>query len=414
MPKYPLEGVKITDLTLVWIGPYATKLLAQMGAEVIKVEPPDLDLTRTIGTPFSPGERPYNEAAYFNNYNRDKYDLALDLSKPQAIEIVKRLIARSDIFIENARPDVIEKIGLTYEVVRKIKPDIIMLSMPGFGRVGPEKYRLGYGPTVELMGGLVNSSGYEDGPPQRSGVSFGDPIGAVVTVGAIVSALHYRRRTGKGQYIILTQREAMICQLGEMMLDWQMNERTWPRMANRHPSMAPHSCYPCKDENTWVTIAVTTAEEWKRFCEAIGNPPWTAEERFSDELSRRKNQAELDKLIEEWTIQYTPYEVMNTLQHAGVAAGPVLSCKGLFEDPHMRARNFYELVTHPEAGTHFYDGFPWKLSETPGYTRRPAPLFGEHNEYVLGEILGMSKEEIARLAEEKVTCTTPLQEDVAT
>lgn len=413
MPKYPLEGVKITDLTLVWAGPYATKLLAQMGAEVIKVEPPDLDLTRTIGTPPWAGERLHNQSAYFNNYNRDKYEIVLDLSKPQAIEIVKRLIARSDIFIENARRDVIEKIGLTYEVVRGIKPDIIMVSMPGFGVEGPDKYRLGYGPTVELMGGLVGSSGYEDGPPQRSGVSFGDPIASVSTVGAILSALHYRRRTGKGQYIVVAQREVMTCHLGEMMLECQMNERTWPQMANRHPSMAPHSCYRCKDENTWVTIAVATAEEWKSFCEAIGNPPWTAEERFSDDLSRRKNQAEMDKLIEEWTIQRTPYEVMHILQRAGVAAGPVMSCKDLSEDPHMRDRGFYESLTHPECGTHFYDGFPWKLSETPGYTRRPAPLFAEHNEYVLGEILGMSKQEIARLAEDKVTYTDPLPKGVA-
>jgi crotonobetainyl-CoA:carnitine CoA-transferase CaiB-like acyl-CoA transferase len=235
MAKLPLEGIRIADLSMVWAGPYCTRLLADMGAEVIKIESVrNYDLPRTFVF-LPPGtERPYNKAAYFNHYSRNKLGVTINLAKPRGVALFKQLVKISDVVIENYRADVMEKLGLTYDVLKEVKPDIIMVSLPGHGKTGPEKDNYAYGTLMEQLSGLVSITGYRDGYIQRSGISYGDPIAGVAAAGAVATALHYRRRTGKGQFVDLAQRESLTRLIGEAVMDWTMNQRVQPCLGNRH------------------------------------------------------------------------------------------------------------------------------------------------------------------------------------
>ena len=409
MAKLPLEGIRIVDLTMVWGGPYATRILGDMGAEVIKIESVEnYDLLRTYVFLPQGTERPHNKSAYFNHYNRNKMGVSLNLAKRRGIELFKKLVKMSDVVIENYRADVMEKLGLTYEVLKEVKPDIIMVSLPGHGKTGPERNNYAYGTHVEQIAGLVSITGYRDGYIQRAGISYGDPISGVAAAGAVATALHYRRLTGKGQFIDLSQRENLTRLIGDAVMDWTMNQRMWPCIGNRHSSMAPHGCYRCKGEDEWVTIAVETDKEWQSFCQALDNPQWSREEKFADSLSRWQNQDELDKYIEEWTVRRTPDEVMHILQDAGVAAGVVMDCKALLADPHLNERGFWEMQTHPDAGTWRMEGPTYRLSKTPAHIRMSAPSFGQHNDYLFRELLGLSDREIEQLEKEEIIGSEPL------
>ena len=408
MAKLPLEGIRIIDLTMVWAGPYATRLLADMGAEVIKIESiKNYDLLRTFVFLPQGTERPYNKSAYFNHYNRNKLGATLNLGKRRGAELFKELVKISDVVIENYRPDVMEKLGLTYEVLREVKPDIIMISLPGHGKTGPERDNYAYGTHVEQLSGLVSITGYRDGHIQRTGISYGDPLAGAMAAGAVATALHYRRVTGKGQFIDLAQRENLTRLIGEAVMDWTMNQRMWQYTGNRHPSMVPHGCYRCQGEDEWVTIAVETDRGWESLCQALGNPSWTSDAKFADSLNRRQNQDELDRNIEEWTVLRTPYEVMHILQHTGVAAGAVMDCKALLQDPHLNERDFWEMQTHPDAGTWKMEGPTWRLSESQAHIRMSAPCFGQHNDYLFRELLGLSDKEIEQLEKDEIIGVEP-------
>jgi crotonobetainyl-CoA:carnitine CoA-transferase CaiB-like acyl-CoA transferase len=242
----------------------------------------------------------------------------------------------------------------------------------------------------------------------KSAINYGDPIAGIEAAGYILAAIRYRRRTGKGQLIDVSQREVTTCLIGEAIMDYSMNERVQKPLGNRHPSMAPHGCYRCQEEDMWVTIAVGSDAEWQALCQAMGKPDLAQDARFADVASRHQNQDELDAIIEEWTNERDHYQVMDSLQRAGVMAGAVLNPKEVVEDPHLSERGFYEVITHPEAGTYPYAGMSWKLSKTPGRIRMPAPCLGEHNDYVYSEILGMSEEEVAELAEEEIISNVPI------
>jgi len=408
MAKLPLEGVRVADLTMVWAGPYGTRILADMGAEVIKIESVEnYDLIRTFVFLPSTTENPWNKSAYFNHYNRGKLGVSLNLAKPRGKEVFKKLIKISDVVIENYRADVMERLGFTYEALKEIKPDIIMLSMPGRGSTGPERLNYAYGPLLEANAGLVSITGYPDGRIERTGISYGDPIAGATAAGAVALALHYRRLTGKGQFIDLSQMECLTRMIGEAVLDWSMNQRIGGLTGNRHPYMAPHGCYRCKGEDKWVTIAVQNDEEWESFCQALGNPQWTSDYRFADSLSRWQNQDELDQHIGEWTILRTPHEVMYILQNAGIAAGVVMDHIDLLEDAHLNERGFWGMHTHPQAGTWKIEGPTWRLSEAPDFHWKPAPCFGQHNDYLFRDLLGLSDEEIRQLEEEQIIGTKP-------
>ncbi|MBI4641640.1 MAG: CoA transferase [Candidatus Tectomicrobia bacterium] len=392
MAKQALAGIRVLDLTVVWSGPYGGKLLADMGADVIKIQnqpPPE------FASRFS--SNPYTTMLLGN-----REGLCIDLSMEKGKEIFKRLVAISDIVLENFSVKVMKKLELDYDSLKAVKDDIIMVSMPAFGATGPESHYVGYGVNIEQLAGMVALTGYLNGPPMKSGINYGDPTAGVTMAGAALAALNYRKKTGKGQFIDISQREGVTCFLGEAVLEYTMNKRVIPRMGNRHPSMAPHGVYRCKGEDRWIAIAIDSDERWKSLCQVIGNPELAKEENFSDTLSRWKNQMELDRLLNEWTVKYTDYELMEKLQAVGIAAQPVLSNTARLEDHQLKARGFYQEVTHPEAGSYLYPKPPWMMSKTPPEIRTPSPRLGEHNEQVLSRLLGMTKEEIADLYEEEV------------
>ncbi|MDY6933955.1 MAG: CoA transferase [Spirochaetota bacterium] len=401
MDKLPLEGVRVLDFTFAWAGPYATMLLAFMGAEVIKVESNTrLDHSRMFSIITREMYDDVNKSTVFNDMNLSKLSVNLNLKDSRSIEIAKRIMKISDIVAENMRPGVMDKLGLGYDVAREVNPNIIYLSSSARGSEGPERSYSGYAPGFGAMGGLSNIIGDPDDPPSMMGGEM-DLLSGTASVFAILAALNYRQKTGEGQYIDLSSSEAGSVCIGEVFMDYFMNGKVQTREGNKDGIMAPHNCYPCKGNDRWISIAVETDEEWSSLCNAIGNPEWTIDERFSDAYSRWNNQEELDKLIGEWTIHYETFEVMEILQKAKVAALPSYNSQDLFSDPHLKEREFATKVEHPLIGETVVIAPPWKTSTLPVHVQC-GPLFGQHNDYVFGELLGMSKDDISKLVEDNV------------
>ncbi|OGO50812.1 MAG: hypothetical protein A2148_03815 [Chloroflexi bacterium RBG_16_68_14] len=409
MERWPLLGVRVLDLSKVWAGPYGTRLLGDMGAEVIKVEGPGAwDMIRALTLLNHTSERGYNKSSYFNHYNRNKYGCALDLSHPKGRELALRLVALSDIVIENFRSDVLSGLDFTYETLRSVRPDIILISMPSHGLSGPEAHHIAYGTHIEQLGGLVSLNGYPDGPPQRSGISYGDPLAGATAAAAVIAALLYRRWTGQGQHIEVAQWEAFLSFVGEFFLEYSLTGSLPPRRGNRHSSMAPHGAYPCQGDDSWVAIAVGSDAEFAALCHVIGRLELAQDERFADVVSRHRNQDELDAIVSAWTRERPHREAAAQLQGAGVSAAPVLTVPELMADSHLAERGFWEEVAHREAGVWTMDGPAWRFDRTPAHVRLPAPCFGEHNDYVFRELLGLSEDEVAELEREGITSREPL------
>ncbi|MBI4641243.1 MAG: CoA transferase [Candidatus Tectomicrobia bacterium] len=402
MTRLPLEGVRVIDLTHVIAGPFATKTLADMGSEVIRVE--GRGGMRTLEPGEEPKPGPISSASFstYHELSRNKYTVAIDLTKPEGADLLKELVRIGDVLIENFSARVMEKLGLGYETVRNLKPDIIMVSMTGYGRTGPYRDYVAYGTGIEAMCGISQLTGWPDGPPIKTGVAYGDPNAGLHAAFAILAALRYRKRTGKGQHIDLSLLESLAPLVGEFIMDSTMNRRDPTRIGNRHPSIAPHGCYRCKGEERWIVIAISSDDEWERFCQALGNPAWTKDEKFSTVPGRWKYQDEIDQQIEGWTVHYEPREVMENLQSAGVPAGMVSTIRDLVHDPHMKARGYFEQVPMTNFGPQLFPGVPWKFSKTPTPIRMPSPQFGEHNDYVFGQLLGKSNEELEALKRDRV------------
>lgn len=402
-----LSGVRVIEAGVAVAGPYATKYLALLGAEVIKIESRRrLDTLRLGGVSAISDQGQVvvgSETAAFNENNINKLGITLDMTRPEAVDIVKRLVEISDVVLQNWRPGVMERLGLGYSELREVKPNIIMLSSSKAGGSGPEAYYSGYASTFSALGGLGYLTGYPDGPPTLIAHPT-DMVSAVTATFAVLAALIYWQRTGRGQHIDLSSREAASCLIGDSLLDYTANRRVQARQGNVDDVMSPHNCYRCLGEDKWISIVVATEEEWGALCNAMGNPGWTREERFSDSYERWQNQEELDRLIQAWTIELTHYEVMDSLQHAGVAAVPSFNAEELASDPHLGERGLLHRLDHPLLGALTVFNPPWKLSATPAEVNRHGPLLGEHNEYVLGELLGLSREEITDLVEKEVIC----------
>ena len=425
-PSLALADVKIVDLSQIFAGPYATRLLADMGAQVIRVECaarsgrggalPRMKPGGAFGASFpggDTGEHSYNRFAYYNDVNRNKHAVTIDLSKPLGADVFKKLVKASDVLVENFTPRVMRNFGLDYPVLREVNPQLVMVSISGFGQDGPYSDCVAYGEGIEAMTGMSYLTSYDDGAPLKPGVAYADAVSGLHAAFAVMAALRHRRRSGQGQYIDLSMREALTPLLGEAVMDYTMNGRAARPAGNRDRAMAPHSCYRAQGEDRWIAIAVASDEEWRSLCRVMGDPPWCKDGRFATADGRLANRDELDRNIEEWTLQYNHVHLMNTLQNAGVRAGAVLDAAELYADPHLQERGFFEELSHPEAGTHPYPGVSWKMGRTPGRLRMPAPCFGQHNRYVFGELLGMSEDEIERLAQEGVTADGPLpQPDV--
>src|SRR3990170_98717 len=393
---------------MAWAGPYATRLLGDMGAEVIKVEAVNnWDLLRSFTGQPPTVERVWDKSPYFNHVNRDKYGCVLDLSQERGQALFLRLAAISDIVIDNFRAEVMEKLGLTYEALSAVNAQLIVVSMPGHGRTGPERDYIAYGTNVEQLSGLGHLRGYEGGPPQKTGISYGDPMAGIAAAGAIALALWDRRRSGRGQYVEGAQRENLINMIGEQVVAYSMTGREPPRRGNRDSSMAPHGCYPCQGDDQWLTLACEDDAQFAALCRVMGRPELAADARFADVVSRYRNQDALDREIAAWTGERPKEEAAEALQAAGVPASPVLSAPEVFDDPHLRARGFFESVAHSVAGGWGVEGPPWHLSESPAHVRLPAPAFGEHNGYVFRELLGLSEDEVAALEAQGITGARP-------
>lgn len=408
MPGKPLEGIRIADLTAVWAGPYATRLLADMGAEVIKVESPNNpDLLRALHLLPPEVERAWNKSAYFNHNNRNKLGCAIDLSKPKGRELFLSLVAQSDVVIENYRAEVLDKLGLGYEVLKSVKPDIILVSMPGHGKSGPERDYVAYGTNVEQLAGLASLTGYIDDAPHKTGISYGDPVAGAAAAAAVLLALLVRRRTGKGQYIELAQRETLTALIGEAVLEYGITGKQPRRIGNRHPCWAPHGCFPAAGEDNWITIACRNDRDFAALCSVMGRPELATDPRFAAAHHRYQNQDELDRIIAEWTSSLDRFKAFELLRSAGVPAAPVLGYRDLYDDPHLRQRGFFETVTHREAGTWDMEGPLYRFARRPTAIERNAPCFAEHNDYVFKQLLGLSDAEVEELEKEGITARDP-------
>lgn len=402
MFKDALKGIRIADFSWVWAGPYATSLLSYMGAEVIKIESRGrVDQTRKGSIMNGDSFNGYDSSPTFNNANLNKQGVSIDITKPGGAELARRLVAECDIVVANMRPGKMDKLGLGYHDLIKVKPDVIMLESSGFGCTGPYRGYAGFAPIFASFGGLAYLTGYEDGAPNvMSGVQ--DMRAGTIAAFILITALVNRQKTGKGQYIDLSSSECLSALVGPELMEYTMNKRSPFRCGNQDAVMAPHNCYRCKGEDKWISIAVATDEEWGVLRLAMGDPDWAKAEEYASVYSRWQHRKELDAHMTEWTVNYTHYELMELLQGVGVAAMPSFDAEEILKDPHTKERNLFTEVDHPALGKQVVMNPAWKLSETPARIRKPGPLLGEDNYDVFENLLGMQEEEIKKLEEEQI------------
>jgi benzylsuccinate CoA-transferase BbsF subunit len=343
-----------------------------------------------------------NRSGLFNQWSMGKKSLLLNFDKPEGLALAKELIKRSDVVVDNFATGVMERLGLSYEELKKIKPDIIVASITGYGHTGPQKEYMGYGPAMAPLSGMSSITGYAGGPPEEIGLSLGDPNGGISAATAICAALAARKRTGQGQCIDVSMWEAMTALVPEGWMEYAMNGAEVPRDGNHDLWMAPHNCFRCQGEDEWVSIACGSDEEWQALCQAIGQPQLATDSRFRTAKDRKANEGELEQILTTWTMQHEKWEVTHTLQAAGVAAFPSMNSKDLTDDPHLNERGFFAKPLHPEIGDKIHTGIPWILTNAPNGVRAPAPLLGQHTDEVMRDVLGYSDHDIARLKEEKV------------
>ena len=402
----PLDGIKIIDFGQMWAGPHLSEWLAVMGAEVIKVETIlKIDFMRTVGIPsrFEPNN--HNAGTAFTSLNYGKKSITINMKTPRAVELMKKLVEISDVVTENFGGPVLDSWGIGYDELKKLKPGIILYAGSGYGRSGPHRTRPSYAEIVEAMDGSTFLNGFPGGESSTVGVSpWTDATQAMHGAFSIMAALFHRSKTGQGQYIDAAMIEGSTNFQGEPVMDYMMNKSTGEMLGNGNKIMAPHGCYRCKGEDDWAAIAISTEDEWQTLVDIMGKPGWASESKFSNEADRRQNQDELDSHIEEWTGTHTQYEVMNILQKAGLTAAASLKIEVLADDPHMKERGFFVKMEHPVLGTLTLPRVPWRPDGTTAGNYNRAPLLGEHNNYVFGDLLGLNEDEISGLIEEKVIC----------
>ena len=395
--RAPLEGIRVADFTWVWAGPFCTLQLAHLGAEVIRVETATrLCVTRLL-PPFADFEVGPNRSGYFNQYNQGKKSITLDLKRPEALEVAKRLCAASDIVTENFAAGVMDRAGLGYDVLRTLRPDIIMIALSGYGATGSDRDKVSYGPAQVPLSGMSSVTGYRGFPPMHVGISYGDPNGGLHGAVAVLAALLYRARTGEGQYIDLSQWETSMAVLPQAIVEWTMNGVQPPRDGNRVPHMAPHGVFRAAGEDRWIAIAIEDDAAWRRLAGAIGRTDLATEPRFATVVGRKQHEDELETVVTAWTAERTPEEATALLQAAGIAAFTAATNKDIAEDPHLASRGFLVDLPHPEVGTRRHLGVPWRMSASDCRVRGPAPCLGADTDQVLRDVCGYSEAEISRL-----------------
>jgi crotonobetainyl-CoA:carnitine CoA-transferase CaiB-like acyl-CoA transferase len=378
-----LHNIRILDFTWVLAGPYATRLLGDFGAEVIKVQSP---VSTEDDDAFTRG--------YYNTWNRNKLGITLNLNKPEGVALAKKLVSICDAVVENFTPRVMANWGLDYANLKKVKPDIIMVSMSVMGQKSPHRDYVGYGPTVQAFSGMTQLTSFPGQPPLGPGFSYADHIAGLYASLGLLGALEHRRRTGEGQHIDISEVAAMAGLLSDVTLE---TDKEPEPTGNSSTLAAPHNVYQCKDDR-WCAVAVFTEEEWRGLKRALGNPAWVEDERFATLSGRLDNGDELDKFIAAWTREHTAGEVMSRLQENGVAAGVVQDAADLARDPQLKARGFFiEDMKIP-----FADASPIRMEQSGAEYRRSAPTPGQDNDYVYGKLLGLGEKEMKTLRENRV------------
>ena len=390
------------DFGWLGVGALISTYLAAFGADVIKVESATHpDVVRAM-PPYKDGIPGLNRSGFFANMNSNKHSITLRMDHPRALDIARNLIAISDVVVENFTPGTMEKWGLSYEDIRKFKPDIVMVSSSMTGAAGPYSGRRGYGAVLSALCGFPHFTGWPDREPAGTATSYTDFVVVQFAVASLLAALDKRRKTGEGCYIQQSQFETALYFLQPAILDYFVNHRVESRWGNRAPNATPHGIFRCKGHDRWCAIAIFNEEEWAFLCQAMGEPPWASASKFSSILGRKDNEDELERLVEAWSIDHTREEVVAILRSADIAAGVVADGFDIHEDSQLKYRHHFWELEHPEMGRCTYDAPPAILSETPAMSSKPAPCMGQDNAYIYTEVLGMSETEFINLLREGV------------
>ena len=404
MDGKPLEGLKVLDFCWVAMGPMTTKYLAEYGATVVRVESAKRPETLRTAAPFKDGVSGINRSGYFANNNPNKYGITIDMRHPRARDLILGIVPWVDLVTENFTPGTMESWGLGYQELKSVNPGIIMLSASMLGRGGPLERQPGFGPVLASLAGMTHITGWPDRDPVNPYGAYTDFVVPRFAAAAILAALDYRRRTGEGTHLDISQLETSIHFSAPFLLDYAVNGREQDRMGNRDPDASPHGVYRCKGEDRWIAIACTTDAEWQALCRFMDPTGQTRihQERYSTLQGRKSDEDELDRIIGEWTRGWDARELMEALQGAGVPAGMVNDSRDLFEDVQLTHREHFKYLDHPEIGPYASERSEFNLSRTPGSLDRPAPLIGEHTEYVLKELFGLSDDEYRALKDDGV------------
>jgi benzylsuccinate CoA-transferase BbsF subunit len=404
MAKPPLSGIRVCDFTWVWAGPYCTLQLAHLGAEVIRIETKTRPCVTRMLPPWPDAVfDSIDKSGYFNQYNQGKKSLSLNFKHPEAREAAWRLIKQSDVVINNFAAGVLDKMGFGYEAVKKVNPNVVMITLSGYGDTGPESHYVSYGPAQVPLSGLSALTGYKGFPPMHAGFSYADPNAGVHGAFAVISALFHRAKTGEGQYMDMSQWECAIDVLAEGVLEYTMNGREPERVGNRDPQMAPHGNFKCLDlpekildqiVDQWVSIICADDAEWARLAGAIGKPELANDSRFATLAARKRNEDALEAIVSEWTVTRKVADVVTAIQAAGVAAGACADAKYLSEDPNLNERGYFVYREHPKVGVRQHCGIPWRMSGTPCEVKTAAPVLGQHTNEVMTGLLGYSAAEV--------------------
>jgi crotonobetainyl-CoA:carnitine CoA-transferase CaiB-like acyl-CoA transferase len=395
-----LAGVRIADFGWVLAGPYGTMLMSYLGAEVIKVESRRRIDEQRVAHRAGLSEN-YEASSNFLEINLNKRSVSINIAKPEGAELARRLVSVCDVVLENMRPGVMDRLGLGYQDMVKVKPDIIMASISGWGSTGPLREYTAYAPCFSSFAGLAHLTGYPDQDPSP-GTSSNDARSGTAATFAVLMALVMRQQTGQGQYIDLSACEALNNLIGDRVMEFMMTQHSPIRSGNHDAGLAPHNCYRCQGDDKWLSIAVASDAEWKGLRAAMGSPAVLDTPAFATNAMRWENRHALDAIIETWTSQGEAFALMELLQRHGVPAMPSFNADELFTNPHLLERGAISETVHPVIGKRPIITPPWKMSETPPAIQRTAPLLGEDNEYVFCELLGLTKDDVELLAEAEV------------
>ncbi len=400
----PLAGIRVADFTWIGAGSYATKILADFGADVIKIETSRrLDSLR-MAAPYKDKIKGVNRSGYFADRNSSKRSVTIDMKHPRALALVSKLIAQSDIVANNFTPGVMDRFGLGYEAVRQMKPNIIYLAMSMQGSTGPEHQYLGYGASMAALTGLQHLSGLPGREPAGTGTNYPDHVpNPCHAAFAVLAALRHCRRTGIGQQIDLAQTEPSIALLGPTILDFTINGREQQPKGNEHAWAAPHGVYPCSCEDRWIAMAIMNNAQWLALGETLNSPPWMLSQPLQCSNNRYAKREEIDAKLARETVRYDAADLMRRLQERGVPAGVVQDARDIVvKDPQLAHRGHWVVLDHREMGRTIYNAPPFRCSITPTRLERPAPLLGEHTEEVCMQLLGMSRDEVTQAVEDRL------------